>query len=373
MNTNSSIPAMAAGKRNAAVVPKRQLNCPFYPLVKEELLWLRSQKLINNTAFVYMALRLENPHCDRPIQIQTKRFALIWGIPESSLYEALAKLRSFSVLKFINKTVTIQWKQNFDIWQIATESEEADSQQDNVSGNPESIMRSQRVLRKPRKNSETSENYKLKPFSSKNSKVSHTIQTSTDSPESVEEDILLKETPPAPLGASAIVPQDVEEERLPVAAPQEVSANAPGGNTDQPETVGTTLDSGQDTFSAAASLPEKSELQIGHQADRDRGRGVALDFGQDHSSATAALPQKTALLIKGDSDRPQLVQTICQQISDRHCYWVTQVQREQMMQLTASQLEKVVETFQQFMEKRSAYTKSLRFDHALRVGRYSPS
>ena len=37
----------------------------FYPLQKHELIALRKAKLINNTAFVHLALRYENPFCDR--------------------------------------------------------------------------------------------------------------------------------------------------------------------------------------------------------------------------------------------------------------------------------------------------------------------
>jgi len=70
----------------------------FYPLQKAELLALRKSKLINNAAFVHLALRYENPYCNRPITIIPKEFALRWQIPESSVYEAIAKLKEAGLL-----------------------------------------------------------------------------------------------------------------------------------------------------------------------------------------------------------------------------------------------------------------------------------
>lgn len=64
----------------------------FYPLQKAELLALRKAKLINNAAFVYLALRLENPQGARSVSVNIKEFALRWEIPESSVYEAITKI-----------------------------------------------------------------------------------------------------------------------------------------------------------------------------------------------------------------------------------------------------------------------------------------
>jgi hypothetical protein len=66
----------------------------FYPLQREELMAMRKAKLINNTAFVHLALRYENPFCDKAISLMPKEFALRWQIPESSVYEAVGKLKS---------------------------------------------------------------------------------------------------------------------------------------------------------------------------------------------------------------------------------------------------------------------------------------
>lgn len=66
----------------------------FYPLQKAELIALHKAKLINNAAFVHLALRCENPYCDRPVEVIPKEFALRWSMPESSVYEVIAKLKN---------------------------------------------------------------------------------------------------------------------------------------------------------------------------------------------------------------------------------------------------------------------------------------
>ena len=77
---------------------KGRIQGEFYALQKAELIALRKAKLINNAGFVHLALRYENPFCDRPITVIPKEFAIRWQIPESSVYEAIAKFRAAGVL-----------------------------------------------------------------------------------------------------------------------------------------------------------------------------------------------------------------------------------------------------------------------------------
>ena len=81
----------------------------FYPLQKAELVALHKSKLINNAAFVHLALRYENPYCDRPIEIIPKEFALRWSMPESSVYEAIAKLKEKGVFNIKSGRVVVEW------------------------------------------------------------------------------------------------------------------------------------------------------------------------------------------------------------------------------------------------------------------------
>jgi len=116
----------------------------FYPLQEKELRWLKQHKMIKNTAYTYLALKIENPFCDRPLKIKIKEFALRWGIPESSVYECIAKLKELQSISIQSKEIVITWRTD-------------DSQQGSVSGNPESIPRIQNQFRESRINSENSE------------------------------------------------------------------------------------------------------------------------------------------------------------------------------------------------------------------------
>ena len=182
----------------------------FYPLQKNELIALRQAKLINNAAFVHLALRYENPFCDRPIEILPKEFALRWSIPESSVYEAIGRLKKLGVLLVKTGKVIIEWvkdKISIPVVDLSQEvnsenretlsdsimnSESSEKLQDSRTNSeasenlwdsrinseiPESILRSQKNLRDPRMNSEMSENRVLKPLSAKNYNSPQTIQT----------------------------------------------------------------------------------------------------------------------------------------------------------------------------------------------------
>ncbi len=115
----------------------------FYPLQKAELVALRKAKLINNAAFVHLALRYENPWCDRKITVIPKEFAMRWQMPESSIYEAIAKLKEASAINIKSGRITIEWAN-------CQQDDSDDCQQEDNSGNPEKFWES-------RKNSGSSE------------------------------------------------------------------------------------------------------------------------------------------------------------------------------------------------------------------------
>ncbi len=181
----------------------------FYPLQKAELIALRKAKLINNAAFVHLALRYENPYCDRPITVIPKEFALRWLLPESSVYEAIAKLKEASAINIRSGRITIQWADSQqdepnDSQQTllvdSQQDEPNDSQQEDNSENPEKfwesrknsenpekILETQKKFWKPRKNSGSSENRCSKPASDKDSSALQTIQTYSDFSNSLSE------------------------------------------------------------------------------------------------------------------------------------------------------------------------------------------
>ncbi len=75
-----------------------KVNGQFYLLQKAELIALRKAKLIDNAAFIHLTLRYENSYCDHPIEIFPKQFAKRWELPESSVYEAIDKLKTAGFL-----------------------------------------------------------------------------------------------------------------------------------------------------------------------------------------------------------------------------------------------------------------------------------
>ncbi|MFM7450077.1 MAG: hypothetical protein ACKO24_15955 [Leptolyngbyaceae cyanobacterium] len=130
---------------------KPRVQGDFYPLQKVELIALRKARLINNTAFVYLVIRYQHPFGDRPVRIQTKEFSLEWGIPESSLYEAIATLKREKVIQIRTRELVIEWN----------------SQQGMNSENPESILGSHNPFRDPRTGSEVPEKSASKTISGK--------------------------------------------------------------------------------------------------------------------------------------------------------------------------------------------------------------
>ncbi|MGK7916121.1 MAG: hypothetical protein AB4038_11365 [Prochloraceae cyanobacterium] len=176
-------------------VPQRNNNKlieGFYPLQKEELMALREVKLINNAAYVHLALRYENPFCDRPVQIAPKEFALRWRIPESSVYKAYALLKDLGVLNIKSGKLVIDWIIKPDNEASKPEPEtvteiipepvyeaRADELSDPAKNSQirEKIIRSDNSFSDLAKNSQIRENRGLKPLSDIGSEISQTIQT----------------------------------------------------------------------------------------------------------------------------------------------------------------------------------------------------
>jgi hypothetical protein len=156
-----------------------------YKLTAATLKQLKQSGAINNQALVFFILKLQNPWCDRPLTIDPLTIAIDWDIPESSVYEAILKLKKQGLLEITRSTMEIKW---------------ADSQQSPDSDNPESILNcqngfqdgfwdsrthseisesiltSQNPLRDIRINSDISESQSLEPSHSKDSGIPQTIQ-----------------------------------------------------------------------------------------------------------------------------------------------------------------------------------------------------
>lgn len=87
-----------------SVTPKLRRNSlgrlkrEFYPLQKAELIALRKAKLINNPVFVLLALKYESHCLDDSASFSPKDFAVRWEISESSVHEAIRKLKAVDFL-----------------------------------------------------------------------------------------------------------------------------------------------------------------------------------------------------------------------------------------------------------------------------------
>lgn len=164
-------------------VPQRinnQLSENFYPLQKEELIKLREVKLINNAAYVHLALRYENPFCDRPVQIVPKEFALRWRIPESSVYKAIAKLKDLGILNIKSGKLVIDWvikPENQDTEAVAEDIAIDDNPQPIQNYQIEQkIIRSDNFFSDPAEDSQIRENRTLQPLQNIACSISQTLQ-----------------------------------------------------------------------------------------------------------------------------------------------------------------------------------------------------
>ena len=81
----------------------------FYPLQRAELMELHKRGIINNAGYVHLALRYENPFCNRPIEVIPKEFSTRWEMPENSVYKAVALLAEEGVLSIKRGKLVVQW------------------------------------------------------------------------------------------------------------------------------------------------------------------------------------------------------------------------------------------------------------------------
>ena len=114
------------------------------------------------------------------MEIIPKEFALRWQIPESSVYEAIAKLKQLGILNIKTGKLVIEWASS-------QQEEFIDCQQDSDSGNPEKILGIQKKFwesRKnsgnPKKNSEIPEKQPPELALAKDSDSAHTLKTYLD-------------------------------------------------------------------------------------------------------------------------------------------------------------------------------------------------
>ncbi|MGB5632607.1 MAG: hypothetical protein WBM86_07525, partial [Waterburya sp.] len=169
----------------------------FFPLQKEELLSLYQMGLIKCAAYTYFALKLENPFCDRPVEIIIKEFALRWRISEKSVYRAIARLKELEILDIKSGKLIVTWvkpePERETEPEINTnelnnpESEKKFSEIRNDSQSCDKILRSENEFSEVRNDSQSWENRPPETPPDKDSKTPQTLQTYSDFKRSLSE------------------------------------------------------------------------------------------------------------------------------------------------------------------------------------------
>lgn len=208
-------------------VPQRinnKLSEDFYPLQKQELMKLREVKLINNAAYVHLALRYENPFCDRPVEIIPKEFALRWRIPEVSVYKAIARLKELGILNIKSGKLVIDWviEAENQYTETATEDIAVNDFSDPTENyqNGKKIIRSDNSLSNPIKDYQNRENRGLKSLSDIDPGISQTLQniqtnqTKGEGEKTFFQETVQKEVEPEAVQETVQKPEINEEKNL---------------------------------------------------------------------------------------------------------------------------------------------------------------
>ncbi len=185
--TNSNEKMTQAEKRWQEVHSCYELSASvdrYYALKAGELKKLRDAGILNNATFVYFILKLKNPWCDRPLHIKPLELSIEWDIPESSVYEAIAKLKDSELISIEQAEIVLRWNSQQDT--LSDNSELfRDSRTD--SEIPECVMENQNGFRDSRMDSEIPENRHPEPAPDKGSTAPHTLQTYSDFNNSLSE------------------------------------------------------------------------------------------------------------------------------------------------------------------------------------------
>lgn len=132
----------------------------FYALQEDQLKEMKQAGLINNTAYVLLGIRVENPFGDnKPIKFIVEDFAARWQLPTVSVYKALAKLKQKGQIEIETGTLMISFNSDTDY----------------QSGEP--IIKNDNELSKPIMDYQDGKNQDSKPLPDKEPDSPKTIQT----------------------------------------------------------------------------------------------------------------------------------------------------------------------------------------------------
>ena len=139
----------------------------FYALQEDQLKEMKQAGLINNTGYVLLGLRVENPFGDKPIQLIVENFAARWQLPTVSVYKALARLKQKGQINIETGTLMISFNSDTNY----------------QSGEP--IIKNDNPLSEPIIDYQIGKNEDLKPLPDKEPDSPQIIQTK-HTPQTVE-------------------------------------------------------------------------------------------------------------------------------------------------------------------------------------------
>ena len=112
-------------------MPHSKIQGKFYALQEDQLKQIKEAGLINNTAYVLLGLKVENPFGDKPIKLIVEDFAARWQLPTVSVYKALARLKQKGQIEIETGTLMIRFNSDTDY-----QSGESIIKNDNGLSNP---------------------------------------------------------------------------------------------------------------------------------------------------------------------------------------------------------------------------------------------
>lgn len=95
-------------------MPHSKIQGKFYALQEDQLKEMKRAGLINNTAYVLLGLKVDNPFGDKPIKLIVEDFAARWQLPTVSVYKALAKLKQKGQINIETGTLMISFNSDTD-------------------------------------------------------------------------------------------------------------------------------------------------------------------------------------------------------------------------------------------------------------------
>ncbi|BAQ67160.1 hypothetical protein [Geminocystis sp. NIES-3709] len=256
----------------------------FYMLRESEVLKMRKVGLMPNNTFIYFALKLENPFCDCPIQIDIDQFSEQWGVNRRAIYRyfnfitnlGLAFIKNFVLFSWINPDRPERKKEKLtELSQtqkptLSSENSTASdstepvltelSQAENeilVEQTNQNFDETEPVLTELSQNCQNCQNQSLKPLSANDFRIAHTIHTKNTNSYSINSKNEIQEREKSNFKLEETDSQKEKNQELEI------------DSQDQEQKIEENIKNlNKDTFCAASTSIECQQEDSRHKADR---------------------------------------------------------------------------------------------------------